>query len=151
MLKTMSAALLAVSVLAAPALATDSGKTAAGAPVIKTTQTKTGEVKNSDTKIGDSKAGTAASKVAKTAPAGIEGQKQNAFQASTTKPIGTQAKPAALNANAKMAKHHHRKHISYRHGHHGHQAKTTAMKTHTAAALKVAPKVGLRPATTKRG
>jgi hypothetical protein len=39
MLKTISAALLAISVLAAPALAADSGKTAQ-APVIKTEQAK---------------------------------------------------------------------------------------------------------------
>jgi hypothetical protein len=41
MLKTISAALLAVSVLAAPAMAATSGKTAQ-APVIKTGEAKTG-------------------------------------------------------------------------------------------------------------
>jgi len=109
MLKTISAALLAVSVLAAPALAAQSGKTTANAAVIRTTQAR---------------------------------------QATTTR-----VKPAALNANAKMGKHHHRKHLSQHHRHHG---KLGAMKTQSGAqartssqaALKTttAPKVGLKPA-----
>ncbi|HEY5127744.1 MAG TPA: hypothetical protein VIJ35_10700 [Bradyrhizobium sp.] len=53
MLKTISAALLAVSVLAAPALAASSGKTA-HAPVIKAEQTKQVKpsVLNANAKMG---------------------------------------------------------------------------------------------------
>jgi hypothetical protein len=50
MLKTISAALLAVSVLAAPAMAANSGKTAQ-APVIKAGQAKTGAL-NANAKMG---------------------------------------------------------------------------------------------------
>jgi hypothetical protein len=50
MLKTISAALLAVSVLAAPAMATGSGKTAP-APVIKAVQVKT-SVLNANARMG---------------------------------------------------------------------------------------------------
>jgi len=50
MLKTISAALLAVSVLAAPAFATGTGKTAQ-APVIKAVQVKT-SVLNANAKMG---------------------------------------------------------------------------------------------------
>ncbi len=50
MLKTISAALLAVSVLAAPAMAAGSGKTTQ-APVIKAGQVKTG-VLNANAKMG---------------------------------------------------------------------------------------------------
>ena len=50
MLKTISAALLAVSVLAAPALAAAPGKTAQ-APVVKTEKAKTG-VLNANAKMG---------------------------------------------------------------------------------------------------
>jgi hypothetical protein len=49
MLKTISAALLAVSVLAAPAMAAGTGKTPA--PVIKATQVKT-SVLNANAKMG---------------------------------------------------------------------------------------------------
>ena len=69
MLKTISAALLAISVIAAPAFAADAAKTTP-APVAKTTQ----------------------------APA---------IKAVT-------AKPAVMNANAKMARHHHRFHRHHR-------------------------------------
>jgi hypothetical protein len=50
MLKTISAALLAVSVLAAPAFAADAGKTAP-APAIKAVQVKT-SVLNANAKMG---------------------------------------------------------------------------------------------------
>jgi hypothetical protein len=109
MLKTISAALLAVSVLAAPALAAESGKTTANTSIIKTT---------------------------------------------------TQVKPAVLNANAKMGKHHHhRTHLSHHYRHHGKIAamKTIQPKAHAKTAfkttLKTAPKVSLKPAvsTTRRG
>jgi hypothetical protein len=51
MLKTISAALLAVSVLAAPALAADAGKTSP-APAVKTVQAKP-SVRNANAKMGD--------------------------------------------------------------------------------------------------
>ena len=73
MLKTISAALLAISVIAAPAFAADAGKTTS-APVAKTAQ----------------------------APA-IKAVK---------------AKPAVMNANAKMVRHHHRFHRHHRHHKH---------------------------------
>jgi len=130
MLKTISAALLAASVLAAPVLAAESTKTTANAPVIKTTQAKTAlnktAVKTSDAKT-------------------IHGK--------TVQSTTTQAKPAALNANAKMVKHH-RKHLSYHHRHHG---KMAALKTQPMAqaktTFKTAPKVSLKPgaSATKRG
>jgi hypothetical protein len=125
MLKTISAALLAVSVLAAPVLAAESTKTTANAPVIKTTQAKTA-VKTTDAKT-------------------IRGK--------TVQSTATQAKPAALNANAKMVKHH-RKHLSY---HHRHHSKMSALKAHSTVqaktTFKTAPKVSLKPAAsaTKRG
>jgi hypothetical protein len=128
MLKTISAALLAASVFAAPVLAAESTKANANAPVIKTTQAKTA-VKTTDAK---------------------------AMQGKSVQSSTTEAKPAALNANAKMVKHH-RKHLSYHHRHHG---KMGALKTHSTAhakttfkTFKTAPKVSLKPAvsTTKRG
>jgi hypothetical protein len=74
MLKTISAALLAISVLAAPAFAADAGKnTAKPAPIAKTTQ----------------------------APA-IKSVK---------------AKPAVMNANARMGRHHYGFHRHHRHYH----------------------------------
>jgi len=128
MLKTISAALLAVSVLAAPALAAQSGKTTANAPVIKTT--KATQVKSTRAKIT-----------------------QGAPQATTT-----QVKPAALNANAKMGKHHHRKHLSSHHRHHGKMAAMkaiqpkaqikTTLKTNT---FKTAPKLSLKPSASRTG
>jgi hypothetical protein len=51
MLKTISAALLAVSVLAAPAFAADAGKTSS-APAVKTAQVKPG-VLNANANMGD--------------------------------------------------------------------------------------------------
>jgi uncharacterized membrane protein YkoI len=122
MLKTISAALLAVSVLAAPALAAQSGKTTANAPVVKTTkatQVKSTQVKSTHAKI-------------------------------TRGAATTQVTPSALNANAKMDKHHHRKHYS----HYRHHGKMAAMKTiQPKAHAKTAPKVSLKPAasTTRRG
>lgn len=66
-------------------------------------------------------------------------------QRQTIQPTAIQTKPAALNANAKMGKHH-RKHVSHYHRHH---SKSAALKT----TLKPAPKVSLKPAAsmTKRG
>jgi hypothetical protein len=82
MLKTISAALLAVSVLAAPALAASSDKTTQ-APANKTTQVP-----------ADKAAQVPADKAAQ------------------VKPKAEQIKPNALNANAKMGHHrrHHRSH-----------------------------------------
>jgi hypothetical protein len=82
MLKTISAALLAVSVLAAPALAASSGKTTQ-APVIKAEQVK-------------------------------------------------QVKPNALNANARMGRHH------VRHArHHRAHKHMGALKTHTISKVTI--------------
>ncbi|WP_454619750.1 His-rich protein BRANT [Bradyrhizobium cenepequi] len=92
MLKTISAALLAVSVMAAPAFAGSYGKTT-HAPVIKSELTKS----------------------------------------------------KALNANAKMVRHHH-KHYRYVR-HHGHHKHIGVIKTHVTP--KVAVKHIVRPA--KRG
>ena len=94
MLKTISAALLAVSVLAAPALAAGTDKTAQ-APVTKSTSTKSASVK-----------------------------------------------PSALNANAKMGRHHVR-HAS----HHRFHKKLATHKTHLSS--KIAVKHVSHPA--KRG
>jgi len=135
MLKTISAALLAASVFAAPVLAAESAKTTANAPVVKSTQTKT---------IG-----------AKTIGAKSTGAKSTAAkstQLQTIQPGATESKPAALNANAKMDKHH-RKHVSHRHSrHHGKMAALNS-KAHAKATLKSAPKVSLKPAASasKRG
>jgi hypothetical protein len=76
MLKTISAALLAVSVLAAPAFAAGSGKTNE-APAVKTTQ----------------------------APAAKTTQLP-ADKAAQVKPKTAQVKPSVLNANARMGHHH---------------------------------------------
>ena len=90
MLKTISAALLAVSVIAAPALAAepakDSGK-AVQAPAAKTVQAPA--AKTSDTKTSDTKA-------------------------AVIKP--TQTKPSAMNAKAEMSHHakQHRLHLSHK-------------------------------------
>jgi hypothetical protein len=94
MLKTISAALLAVSVVAAPVMAAGSSKTTQ-APAAKAAQVKP----------------------------------------------NTQVKPNALNANAKMGRHH-VKHAR----HHRTHKKMTAVKTHQSskAAIKQAP-------ATKRG
>lgn len=93
MLKTISAALVAVSVLAAPALAGTPGKTAQ-APVIKTTQTPV---------------------------------------------IKAEGKSKALNANARMDRHHkhYRHHRSHKHiGLHKTHAKHIAVKHVTPAAKR---------------
>jgi hypothetical protein len=126
MLKTISAALLAASVLAAPVLAAQSTKTIANTAVVKTTPTKTTDGKTTDAK---------------------------SIQGKTMQPAAAQAKPAALNANAKMGKHH-RKHVSHQHRHHGKMAALkTQSKAHARSTLKIAPKVSLKPAAsmTKRG
>jgi hypothetical protein len=86
MFKTISAALLAVSVLAAPAFAA-TGKTAQ-TPVIKATQTKTTQIKATPTKAG------------------------------------------ALNANAKMGKHH------TRYVRHHHHKKMAAHRSHAKVSYK---------------
>lgn len=89
MLKTISAALLAVSVIAAPALAATSGKTTQ-APVIKAEKAK-------------------------------------------------QVKPSALNANAKMGRHHVKRAPHHRmHKHMG------ALKTHKVSTIKHAPTAAKR-------
>ena len=91
MLKTISAALLAVSVLAAPAFAAGEAKTAQ-APVTKSAQAP----------------------VAKTT------------QAPVIKAEQAKVKPSALNANARMGRHHVR-HAS----HHRFHKHVGAIKTHT--------------------
>jgi hypothetical protein len=84
MLKTISAALLAVSVLTAPAFAANSDKTTQ-APAAKTTQAPV-------------------DKAARTTLAPAD-------KAAQVKPKAAQVKPSALNANAKMSRHrHHRSH-----------------------------------------
>jgi hypothetical protein len=107
MLKTISAALLAVSVLAAPALAASDAKTAP-APATKTVQAP----------------------VAKITAAPVIKAEQ------------VKVKPAALNANAKMGRHHVR-HAS----HHRSHKHVGAIKTHKFS--KVTAK-HITPAT-KRG
>src|SRR5689334_3640306 len=120
MLKTISAALLAASVLAAPVFAAQSTKTTANAPVINTTQPQT-----------------------KTA---VKATGSKAIHRKTVRLTASKARPAVLNANAEMGKHH-RKHLSY---HHRHHAKMSAFKTrppvHAKTMLKSTPKVSLRPA-----
>lgn len=126
MLKTISAALLAVSVLAAPALAAGSSKTSTDAPVIKTTQGKATQAKTIQ---------------------------PTSTQSTTTKATTTQAKSGALNANARMGKHHH-KHVSHRrHHNHNMAARTTHAKIQAKTVLKTGAKLSLKPAssTTKRG
>ena len=125
MLKTMSAAVLAISVLAAPALAVDSGKITASTPVIKTTQGKSTEAKSTEAKTTGAKT--------------TEAKSQIRTQANTTQP-----KPAALNANAKMGKHHHRKHLSQHHRHHG---KLGAMKTQSGAQARTSSQAALKTTT----
>lgn len=100
MLKTVSAALLALSVVAAPALAATKAKTTATAPVAKTEQT--------------------------TAPA---------MKSATVKST------KALNANAKMSRHHHK---TMRH--HAAPKKVSAIKGHAtpAVAIKQAPSAAKR-------
>jgi hypothetical protein len=100
MLKTISAALLAVSFLAAPALAAGATKTTQ-APAVKTEQVKT-----------------------RTAE---------------------QAKPKALNANARIGRHHHR-HYSHRRSH----KQMGALKTHKFSKVSKASIKHVAPAT-KRG
>jgi hypothetical protein len=130
MLKTISAALLAASVLTAPVLAAQSTTTTANAPITKTTQTKTA-VKSTDAKA-------------------IHGK---TIHRKPVQSAATPAKPAVLNANAKMDKHHH-KHLSYHHRHHGKMSALKSQRTaQTKTTFKTTPKVSLKPAaaTTKRG
>jgi hypothetical protein len=108
MLKTISAALLAVSVLAAPALAADTGK-AAQAPVTKSTQapaTTAKTVQKSDVKGG--------------------------------------TKGGAMNANAKMGRHHQKHARHYRH--HTRMSNAGHAKAGAKVSFKRAPS-----STTKRG
>jgi hypothetical protein len=86
MLKTISAALLAISVLAAPAMAAGSGNTN-DAPAVKTTQ----------------------------APA-VKATQLPADKAAQVKPKTAQVKPSVLNANAGMGHHHrHFRHHGHHH------------------------------------
>ena len=118
MFKTISAALLAVSVLAAPALAATSGKTDE-APLTKQSQVKSSA--KSTTKAGVT---TGAKMGAKT------GVKTSAK---------TAVKPSVLNANAKMGGHHVTHHKHYRHlSHH------KTLKTHTKVSLKQVKPVSKR-------
>jgi hypothetical protein len=91
MLKTISAALLAISVLAAPAMAgaTDPVK----APAVKTTQIKTSQVKISPVKTTVAK---------------------------NTMVKRSHIKASVLNANARMGHHHARHYRHYRHHHYRH-------------------------------
>jgi hypothetical protein len=111
MLKTISAALLAVSVLAAPAMAAGIDKTAP-APVSKTASAPVAK--------------TASAPVAKTA------------QAPVIKAV--QVKQSVLNANARMGRHHYRHHRHHRfHKHMGaykaHQFSKVTVK-HVKTAIK---------------
>jgi len=100
MLKTISAALLAVSVLAAPVMAASPDKTAQ-APATKSAQVKPNALNAKQAKPN-------------TLNAQVKPGVLNAKQ----------AKPNALNANAKMGRHH--RHYS----HHRSHKKMTALKTH---------------------
>jgi hypothetical protein len=92
MLKTISAAVLAVSVLAAPAFAAGSGKTTE-APAVKAAKTSEAP----------------AIKAAKTSQAPV-------IKADQVKPKAAQVKPSVLNANARMGHHKHfRHHRSHKH------------------------------------
>jgi hypothetical protein len=92
MLKTISAALLAVSVLAAPAMAAGSAKTTE-APAVKAAKTSQAPV----------------IKAAKTTQAPV-------IKAEQVKPKAAQVKPSVLNANARMGHHKHfRHHRSHKH------------------------------------
>jgi hypothetical protein len=98
MLKTISAALLAVSVLAAPAFAAGEAKTA-----LKTAQTP----------------------VTKSAQAPVAKTTDKTTQAPVIKAEQAKVKPSALNANARMGRHHVR-HVS----HHRFHKHVGAIKTH---------------------
>ena len=102
MLKTISAALLAVSVLAAPALAASSGKTS-DAPAVKTTQAPV--IKATQAPV-------------------IKATQAPADKAAQVKSKTAQIKPNVLNANARMG--HHHKHFR----HHRHHHRMGALKTH---------------------
>jgi hypothetical protein len=90
MLKTISAALLAVSVIAAPAFATETGKTTTAAPVIKADQSKT--------------------KVSSTA--GVKSDKANAKTDTKTKAMNANAAIAPDDHKAVRTHRHHHKHLS---------------------------------------
>ena len=116
MFKTISAALIAASVIAAPAFAAEAGKTTATAPVIKADQTQ--------------------SKVSTTAAKPNPGVKADAKTADVKSEAKVDTKTTAMNANAKMGRHHH-KHV--RHYHHTRHHKMGALKTHTKVSFKRAP------------
>jgi hypothetical protein len=107
MLKTISAALLAVSVLAAPALAATADKTAQ-APVTKSTSAPVAKTADK----------TAAKTTATTTQAPV-------IKAETSK-------SKFLNANARMGRHHHQ-HVRH-HRHHGHIG---MHKTHAAPKIAI--------------
>jgi hypothetical protein len=113
MLKTISAALLAASVIAAPVMAASSDKTTL-APAAKAAQVKPK----------------------------ADAQVKPKADAQVKPKADAQVKPNALNANAKMGRHH-VKHVR----HHRAHKKMSALKTHqfSKASIKHAP------ATTKRG
>ena len=107
MLKTISAALLAVTVLAAPAMAAGVAKTL---PVTKTDTNKTDTTKNVSAK-------TASAKVSKPAIKAVR------------------AKPSVMNANARMDRHHYRHHHFHKHmgAYKAHQfSKVTLKHAHSA-------------------
>jgi hypothetical protein len=116
MLKTISAALLAVSVLAAPAMAAGIDKTAP-APVSKTASAPVAK--------------TASAPVAKTASAPVA----KTAQAPVIKAV--QVKQSVLNANARMGRHHYRHHRFHKHmgAYKAHQFSKVTVK-HVKTAIK---------------
>jgi hypothetical protein len=111
MLKTISAALLAVSVIAAPAFAAGAGKTDGAATVaVKTTQV----------------------------PVIKADQIRPKLSTSAVKPGDAKAK--ALNANARMTHHRHHKYVhAHRHHHKMASVKAPMVKIHKVSAKRVAP------------
>lgn len=111
MLKTISAALLAVSVIAAPAFAAGAGKTDGAATVaVKTTQV----------------------------PVIKADQIRPKLSTSAVKPGDARAK--ALNANARMTHHRHHRYVhAHRHHHKMASVKAPMVKIHKVSAKRVAP------------
>jgi flagellar biosynthesis protein FliP len=126
MLKTISAALLATSLIAAPAFAAGTKNTMA--PTAQTTQS------TADAKTG---ATTSAKTTAKSS-------------------VATNTKSKAMNANARMGKHH-KKHISHARFHKQHKVAALKTKTHAKiqakAPVKTSAKVSFKQAqpASKRG
>ena len=124
MLKTISAALLAVSVIAAPAFAAEAGKTTTTAPVIKADQTQ-------------SKVSTTAAKP----DAGVKTDGKTSDIKSTAKPdvkadakVDTKAK--AMNANAAITPDEHKTVRTHRH-HHKHLSVKKSLKTQSSVTKPV--------------